>query len=49
MTKPKREPKKPYAKPKLTVYGTVREVTQKVGTMGRMDGGIVGQPKKSAL
>ena len=35
----KREPKKPYKKPSLTVYGTVRELTQKVGTSGRLDGG----------
>ncbi len=29
MGKPaKREPKKPYSKPTLTVYGTVRELTQ---------------------
>jgi hypothetical protein len=35
----KREPKKPYTKPTLTVYGTVRELTQKVGTAGQRDGG----------
>ena len=30
MAKPvKREPKKPYKKPSLTVYGTVRELTQR--------------------
>ena len=35
MVKPaKREAKKPYAKPTLTVYGTVRELTLKVGTHG---------------
>ena len=40
MAKPvKREPKKPYAKPSLTVYGTVRELTKKVGTVGNRDGG----------
>jgi len=40
MGKPvKREEKKPYSKPKLTVYGTVRELTQRVGTSGRRDGG----------
>lgn len=40
MAKPvKREPKKPYAKPSLTVYGTVRELTQKVGSSGKRDGG----------
>ena len=42
MGKPvKREPKKPYSKPKLTVYGTVRELTQKVGTRGQLDGGVI--------
>ncbi len=40
MGKPvKREPKKPYSKPTLTVYGTVRELTQRVGTHGNRDGG----------
>ena len=33
MVKPvKREEKKPYSKPKLTVYGTVKELTQRTGT-----------------
>src|ERR1700687_1772808 len=35
----KREPKKPYSKPTLTLYGTVRELTQKVGQTGNTDGG----------
>ncbi len=40
MGKPvKREPKKPYSKPTLTVYGNVRELTQTVGRGGRPDGG----------
>jgi hypothetical protein len=40
MGKPvKREPKKPYSKPSLTLYGTVRELTQRVGARGRRDGG----------
>jgi hypothetical protein len=34
----KRGPKKPYSKPKLTVYGTVRELTQSTGINGRRDG-----------
>jgi hypothetical protein len=33
------EPKKPYSKPKLTVYGTVRELTQSTGGHGQRDGG----------
>jgi hypothetical protein len=32
-------PKKPYSEPKLTVYGTVRELTQKVGRHGHSDKG----------
>jgi hypothetical protein len=32
-------PKKPYSAPKLVVYGTVRELTQTVGTSGHPDGG----------
>ncbi len=40
MVKPvKREPKKPYSKPKLTVYGTVRELTRAIGNKGNLDGG----------
>jgi hypothetical protein len=40
MGKPvKREPKKPYSTPKLTVYGTVRELTQSTGITGTRDGG----------
>ncbi len=40
MGKPvKREEKKPYSKPKLTVYGTVRELTQKIGNKSNKDGG----------
>jgi len=35
----KREAKKPYAKPKLAVYGTIRELTKTVGTHGKADGG----------
>ena len=35
----KREPKKTYSKPTLTVYGTVRELTQSTGSSGRRDGG----------
>jgi hypothetical protein len=38
MVKPaKRETKKPYSKPTLTVYGTVRELTQRVGPRGKRD------------
>ncbi len=44
MDKPvKREAKKPYSKPKLTVYGAVRELTQTVGNRGNKDGGIRNQ------
>jgi hypothetical protein len=38
MAKPvNREPKKPYTKPMLTVYGTVRELTQQRGNRGQKD------------
>jgi len=33
----KREPKKPYEKPKLAVYGTLRELTKSVGPKGHAD------------
>jgi hypothetical protein len=40
MDKPvKRDGKKPYTPPVLTVYGTVRELTQKVGLVRHLDGG----------
>ena len=32
-------PKKPYSAPVLTVYGTVQELTQKVGAFKARDGG----------
>ncbi|HXM95017.1 MAG TPA: lasso RiPP family leader peptide-containing protein [Candidatus Dormibacteraeota bacterium] len=35
----KNTPKKKYAPPKLTKYGTVRELTKKVGAHGNPDGG----------
>jgi hypothetical protein len=45
MVKPaKREAKKPYAKPTLTVYGTVRELTLTVGTHGKKDRKGTGHP-----
>ena len=38
MAKPvKREEKKPYSKPSLTAYGTVRELTQTRGPNGHKD------------
>jgi hypothetical protein len=38
MDKPvKPEPKKPYVPPKVTVYGTVRELTLHQGTRGKRD------------
>jgi hypothetical protein len=40
MDKPvKRQPKKPYSPPSLTVYGTVRELTKQVGPARSSDGG----------
>jgi hypothetical protein len=36
----KPEPKKPYSKPTLTLYGTVRELTQQTGITGMRDGGL---------
>jgi hypothetical protein len=32
-------PKKPYASPKLTIYGTVQELTKRRGLRGNRDGG----------
>jgi hypothetical protein len=40
MLKPvQRDPKKPYSSPKLSVYGTVKALTQKVGFRKSRDGG----------
>jgi hypothetical protein len=41
------ESKKPYSAPKLTVYGTVRELTQKKGKRGKPDGGKFPRPVAS--
>jgi hypothetical protein len=32
-------PKKPYVSPKLTIYGTVQELTKRRGLRGNRDGG----------
>jgi hypothetical protein len=43
MDKPvKPETKKPYTKPTLTAYGTVRELTRTTGIHGTRDGGAPG-------
>ena len=34
-----RGPKKPYMSPKLTIYGTVQELTKARGISGNRDGG----------
>jgi hypothetical protein len=40
MLKPvKRDSKKPYSSPKLTTYGTVQQLTQRVGLRRSPDGG----------
>lgn len=49
MTKPvKREPKKEYSKPTLTVYGTVKELTQRVGNRHHLDGGTRAGHRRTA-
>jgi hypothetical protein len=35
----KRDSKKPYSSPALTIYGTVQQLTQKVGLRQTSDGG----------
>jgi hypothetical protein len=50
MGKPvKQGPKKPYSKPTLTVYGTVRELTQSIGNSGQRDGGRVAGSTKTNI
>jgi hypothetical protein len=45
----KRETKKPYSKPTLTLYGTVRELTQSTGHHGQFDGGRGSSGNKTQL
>jgi hypothetical protein len=45
----RREPKKPYSKPTLTVFGTVRDLTRKVGNRGKLDGGTTLGKRRSHL
>jgi len=42
-------PKKPYSAPKLTVYGTVRELTQSNNARGGKDGGKKGASTKTGI
>ena len=50
MAKPVRgEPKKTYSKPTLIVFGTVRDLTRKVGSGGKEDGGTKLGQKHSHL
>jgi hypothetical protein len=49
MLKPvKRDNKKPYSSPIITVYGTVQELTQKVGLRSNNDGGHFPRTKTHA-
>jgi hypothetical protein len=49
MLKPvKRDNKKPYSSPIITVYGTVKELTQKVGLTKNNDGGVFPRLKTHA-
>ena len=41
----KNDERRPYAKPRLQVYGDVREITLAVGNMGTDDGGMAPQHK----
>jgi|HubBroStandDraft_6_1064221.scaffolds.fasta_scaffold4128372_1 hypothetical protein len=34
-------PKKPYSPPQVTIYGTVQELTKKVGNTGSTDHGTI--------
>ena len=43
------EPKKPYSPPMVIVYGTVRDLTQKVGAHGKTDAGTRIGHKKTAI
>jgi hypothetical protein len=46
MLKPvKRDNKKPYSSPHITVYGTIRELTQMIGLRGTPDSHLPRGPK----
>jgi hypothetical protein len=45
VTDAKKKPKKKYTPPKLTVYGTVREMTRGTGLSGNPDGGSLNMRK----
>ena len=45
----KQEPKKPYASPVLTVYGTVRELTQANQAGGKADAAKTGFRRRTAI
>jgi hypothetical protein len=50
MAKPgKRDAKKPYSPPILTIYGTVQELTQKVALRRTRDGGSFPRVRTSAV
>jgi hypothetical protein len=42
--KPADSKKKPYSRPRLEIYGNIREITQTTGKTGKSDGGGVGNP-----
>jgi len=41
--------KKPYSQPRLQNYGDLRRITNKVGDKMSPDGGMQGEPPKTAL
>jgi hypothetical protein len=45
--KPRPDSRKPYRKPELKVYGTVRAITRNVGTKGKMSDGAGPKAKTS--
>jgi hypothetical protein len=50
MDKPKMpKPKKRYSTPKLTIYGTIEKLTEKVGHKGNVDGGKPPRPFKTGF
>jgi hypothetical protein len=42
-------PKKPYLSPKLTIYGTVRELTLHIGSRGNKDNGGLRNSTKTGV
>jgi hypothetical protein len=49
MGKLEKKPEKPYSKPTLAVYGTVKQLTETVGPRKQLDGGAITGMRHTAI